>query len=467
VPVFNYAKKEVNLKIVYYGPGLSGKTTNLQAIHDGIKPEFKGKLVSLATQTDRTLFFDFMPLELGSLGGFRVRLHLYTVPGQVHYNATRKLVLKGVDGVVFVADSQRAMTDANLESFMNLEKNLQSYGKVLKDTPHIIQANKRDLEDIVPVDEIGSLVNRYGANVTEAVASRGDGVLETLTEIVRIVVKSLKDTFALHRGEVFERKKAEPSSEALPGEEMQPVSDQTPVPEPVTERQGPEEVASQPESAGVAVEKGAEELSSDEEETTVSETEAARHTLEMGEPIHITVPVEGIGKVELSISVRARLLSEGDEKILEADLQGTEIDTSDQIKPLETPVIERVPEPAPPEQGVQDVSLESKVEVGKKFSGEKELPPLGELSEEPLGAPLDGQEDGSREILEPSASGEEKDILEADDETVSPVHDAASTEPSQEYDPTTQPIDLFEEEKPGPQEPEPKKKGVLGLFKKK
>ena len=113
MPVFNYAKKEVNLKIVYYGPGLSGKTTNLQAIHDGIKPEFKGKLVSLATQTDRTLFFDFMPLELGSLEGFRVRLHLYTVPGQVHYNATRTLVLKGVDGVVFVADSQPDKMDEN------------------------------------------------------------------------------------------------------------------------------------------------------------------------------------------------------------------------------------------------------------------------------------------------------------------------------------------------------------------
>ena len=219
MPVFNYAKKEVNVKVVYYGPGLSGKTTNLQQIHEGIKPEFKGKLVSLATQTDRTLFFDFMPLELGSLGGYKIRLHLYTVPGQVHYNATRKLVLKGVDGVVFVADSQCAMGDANVESFLNLEKNFQSYGKTLKDLPHVIQANKRDLEEIFPMEEIGALLNHYGAPLTEAVASEGTGVLETLTEIVRMVMKDLRDQF---RSQAEERTAVSDTATAPPPEPASP-----------------------------------------------------------------------------------------------------------------------------------------------------------------------------------------------------------------------------------------------------
>ena len=142
----NYASREINCKIVYYGPGLCGKTTNLQYIFDSTAPQARGKLISLATETDRTLFFDFMPLELGTVRGFKTRFHLYTVPGQVFYDASRKLILKGVDGVVFVADSQEERMDANIESLYNLEENLQSQGYDLMKIPYVLQLNKRDLQ---------------------------------------------------------------------------------------------------------------------------------------------------------------------------------------------------------------------------------------------------------------------------------------------------------------------------------
>ena len=147
----NYASREINCKIVYYGPGLCGKTTNLQYIFDSTAPQSKGKLISLATETDRTLFFDFMPLELGTVRGFKTRFHLYTVPGQVFYDASRKLILKGVDGVVFVADSQEERMDANIESLYNLEENLQSQGYDLMNLPYVLQLNKRDLPNVIPV----------------------------------------------------------------------------------------------------------------------------------------------------------------------------------------------------------------------------------------------------------------------------------------------------------------------------
>ena len=148
----NYASREINCKIVYYGPGLGGKTTNLQYIYDSTAPHAKGKLISLATETDRTLFFDFMPLELGTVRGFKTRFHLYTVPGQVYYDASRKLILKGVDGVVFVADSQEERMDANIEALYNLEENLQTQGYDLNQVPYVLQLNKRDLPNVIPVE---------------------------------------------------------------------------------------------------------------------------------------------------------------------------------------------------------------------------------------------------------------------------------------------------------------------------
>ena len=188
----NYASREINCKIVYYGPGLCGKTTNLQYIYDSTAPQAKGKLISLATETDRTLFFDFMPLELGTVRGFKTRFHLYTVPGQVYYDASRKLILKGVDGVVFVADSQEERMDANIESLYNLEENLESQGYNLKDIPYVLQLNKRDLPNIVPADELTEELNRKNEPVFEASATQGDGVFDTLKAVAKQVLTELR-----------------------------------------------------------------------------------------------------------------------------------------------------------------------------------------------------------------------------------------------------------------------------------
>jgi signal recognition particle receptor subunit beta len=188
----NYASREINCKIVYYGPGLGGKTTNLQHIYDSTAPQAKGKLISLATETDRTLFFDFLPLDLGTVRGFKTRFHLYTVPGQVFYDASRKLILKGVDGVVFVADSQYERMDANVESLYNLESNLKQHGYDLEKLPYVLQLNKRDLPGAVPVDELKGELHRKGEPVFEAVASRGLGVFETLKAVAKQVLLELR-----------------------------------------------------------------------------------------------------------------------------------------------------------------------------------------------------------------------------------------------------------------------------------
>ena len=188
----NYASREINCKIVYYGPGLCGKTTNLQHMFESTAPQSRGKLISLATETDRTLFFDFMPLELGTVRGFKTRFHLYTVPGQVFYDASRKLILKGVDGVVFVADSQEERMDANVESLYNLEENLQTQGYDLMKLPYVLQLNKRDLPNIIPVDELAAELRRKEEPVVEAVASTGAGVFDTLKAVAKQVLTELR-----------------------------------------------------------------------------------------------------------------------------------------------------------------------------------------------------------------------------------------------------------------------------------
>jgi signal recognition particle receptor subunit beta len=188
----NYASREINCKIVYYGPGLGGKTTNLQYIYDTTAAQQKGKLISLATETDRTLFFDFLPLELGTVRGFKARFHLYTVPGQVFYDASRKLILKGVDGVVFVADSQRERMDANLESLWNLETNLKSHGYDLMKIPYALQLNKRDLPEVLSVEELTRELIRKDEPVLEAVAPKGVGVFETLKAVAKQVLTDLR-----------------------------------------------------------------------------------------------------------------------------------------------------------------------------------------------------------------------------------------------------------------------------------
>jgi len=190
----NIASREINCKIVYYGPGLCGKTTNLQYIYGHTNPDAKGKMISLATETDRTLFFDFLPLSLGEIRGFKTRFHLYTVPGQVFYNASRKLILKGVDGVVFVADSQIDRLEANIESVENLKENLNDQGYDLERIPYIVQYNKRDLTHIATVQELRELLNHRSVPDFEAVATMGIGVFETLKAIAKLVFLELKRT---------------------------------------------------------------------------------------------------------------------------------------------------------------------------------------------------------------------------------------------------------------------------------
>jgi mutual gliding-motility protein MglA len=188
----NYSSREINCKIVYYGPGLCGKTTNLQYIYNKTNPEAKGKMISLATETERTLFFDFLPLSLGEIRGFKTRFHLYTVPGQVFYDASRKLILKGVDGVVFVADSQMERVEANIESLDNLRINLQEQGYNLDKIPYVVQYNKRDLPNASPIEELKGILNPTNVPEFPAVASSGEGVFDTLKAVAKLVLTELK-----------------------------------------------------------------------------------------------------------------------------------------------------------------------------------------------------------------------------------------------------------------------------------
>src|SRR5881628_2998067 len=188
----NYAAREINCKIVYYGPGLCGKTTNLQWIYDKTNPQAKGKLISLATETDRTLFFDFLPLDLGTVRGFKTRFHLYTVPGQVFYEASRKLILKGADGVVFVADSQEERLDANFETMENLMEHLKEHNLNFATIPYVLMLNKRDLPNAMSVPELTKQLRKKGEPVLEGIAIQGQGVFETLKELAKLVLAELK-----------------------------------------------------------------------------------------------------------------------------------------------------------------------------------------------------------------------------------------------------------------------------------
>ena len=188
----NYSSREINCKLVYYGPGLCGKTTNLQYIYNKTRPEAKGKMISLATETERTLFFDFLPLSLGEIRGFKTRFHLYTVPGQVFYDASRKLILKGVDGVCFVADSQDARFDANIESLENLRINLNEQGYELDNLPYVVQYNKRDLPNAMSVEELEAALNPTHVPWFEAVAPNGTGVFDTLKALAKQVLAELR-----------------------------------------------------------------------------------------------------------------------------------------------------------------------------------------------------------------------------------------------------------------------------------
>lgn len=188
----NFAQKQINAKIVYYGPGMSGKTTNLEVVHQRAPNHNRGELTSISTDGDRTLFFDYMPLDLGSIAGMRTCFQMYTVPGQVYYNSTRKLVLQGVDGVIFVADSGAGALDGNIESLRNLEENLNEYGKSLATLPHVIQFNKRDLDDAMALEQLAEALNLHAAPMFEAVASTGQGVFPTLKGVAQAVLKNIQ-----------------------------------------------------------------------------------------------------------------------------------------------------------------------------------------------------------------------------------------------------------------------------------
>ena len=286
--LFNYATRELSAKIVYYGPGLSGKTTNIEMVHRMLRPEQKGRLISLPTETDRTLFFDFLPIELGQIKGFKVRFHLYTVPGQVFYNATRRLVLQGVDGVVFVADSQREMINGDMESLKNLMDNLSSYGKKLEDLPFVLQYNKRDLRNAASVAELNAALNFLGVPAFEAVAPTGRGVTETLVGISRMAFAHLRKTL-LMPGEMaahddigdladarirktFTTKAAEPLEEISDVEEIR--------------EEGEDARAAAPEAAVAEV---------DLEPTSLRSSEAPRPAVEFEElsEIEVEIPEKG------------------------------------------------------------------------------------------------------------------------------------------------------------------------------
>ncbi len=224
----NYAFKEISCKIVYYGPGLSGKTTNLQYVHQKIPPQTRGELISLATDQDRTLYFDFLPVNIGKVHGFSTKFQLYTVPGQVYYNATRKLVLRGVDGLVFVADSQKSKMDENLESYQNLVENLLEYGYNLNKMPLVLQYNKRDLTPIIPVEELEKALNPQGLPFYEAVAVRGAGVFDTLKCISKLVLDQAKrkQLFPKREIEIKEEETHPAGVSQIPlGEQMTVVAD--------------------------------------------------------------------------------------------------------------------------------------------------------------------------------------------------------------------------------------------------
>ena len=190
--MINYASREINCKLVYYGPGLGGKTTNLEFVYNKVAPGSRGKMISLATETERTLFFDFLPVDLGTIRGFKVKFHLYTVPGQVYYNASRKLILKGVDGVVFVADSQIERMEANIESLDNLRLNLTDQGYNLDKLPYVVQYNKRDLPNAAPLDQLREVLNPTKAPEFEACATSGAGVFDTLKAVAKSVLTELR-----------------------------------------------------------------------------------------------------------------------------------------------------------------------------------------------------------------------------------------------------------------------------------
>jgi len=338
--LFNYATRELSAKIVYYGPGLSGKTTNIEMVHQMLRPEQKGRLISLPTETDRTLFFDFLPLDLGEIKGFKVRFHLYTVPGQVFYNATRRLVLQGVDGVVFVADSQIDMMDSNRESLKNLKENLATYGKALEELPYVIQYNKRDLKNIESVKDLDAQLNPMNVPAFEGIAVTGGGVTETLVAISRRVFHNLRKTL-LMPGETEESEEFEDLAGTTIGEKFR-VREEEPL-----------------ESAALD---GLEELSDFEEIRETSEIEETVELPPAGDGSEEEKETEGFaGSLSAGIDTGAAV---GEEFVPAESSTGMAEETGeregeDGFEEIEIDLPERAPVSAPPEEPEAGISAEA------------------------------------------------------------------------------------------------------------
>jgi mutual gliding-motility protein MglA len=333
---FNYSTMQVAAKIVYYGPGLCGKTTNLQYIYDHTTGDSRGEMVSLQTETDRTLFFDLLPIDLGSIGGFKTKIQLYTVPGQVFYNTTRKLVLKGVDGVVFVADSQRLMLDANIDSLANLETNLAEIGFKITDLPVVIQYNKRDLPDVSALHELQAALNQAGLPNFEACALSGQGVFETLTGIAKLTLASLRDR--LTAGRTSSRPQASPVA-PRPQRKPAPPSppSRPPLLAPAAPATGSAAAPARPQPAPAATGSARSAPAGASAAAAVASVEAppvaaANGHLQMSRDLALQVPRGALARAR-RVSVSLRL--EDDQKNVVGDLQqGYDLDANPSLKEL-------------------------------------------------------------------------------------------------------------------------------------
>jgi signal recognition particle receptor subunit beta len=288
--LFNHATREMTAKIVYYGPGLCGKTTNLMVIFDKLDPKQKGKMLSLATKTDRTLFFDLLPVDIGKVGAFNLKIQLYTVPGQVFYNETRKLVLKGADSVVFVADSQPSMVESNRESFANLLENLEQNNLDVNDTPIIIQFNKRDIPGVLPVEQLQESLGFEGYPYTEASALKGEGVMETFKLATKITAKHLYNRLQ-GKPQPLERKKTAPAA-PKPAAKAKPAPAPEPEPEPEAISNPFADSVPFPESAPTAGYEAAQEVSLEE---LLSEGRERPTTLSGNVAVPVSEEVEELG----------------------------------------------------------------------------------------------------------------------------------------------------------------------------
>lgn len=365
--LFNYATKELTAKVVYYGPGLCGKTTNLQHIYDTLPEATKGKMLSLATKTDRTLFFDFLPIDLGNIRGMKTKIQLYTVPGQVFYDTTRKLVLKGADGVVFVADSQAPMLDANIDSFDNLITNLREQNQELENLPHVIQFNKRDMKNILSPEVMDEKINRFNAPYFEAVAPDGIGVFETLKGISKLVLKHLTQKYGL-----------EPERER---KRRMPPQPQPATPPPVETEESHPQTFAPPEPKSSPEQNAPEKL----EHSEVKETKTHQET-----PKRPPIKLEPIPEIELD--------TEDEEIIFDEEIEEEIPITLDSPSPLQ---------PAPP------IHKPTSIPPTADFS---ELPLEDDLMDDSggLGATVDDSFE-SKKDLRPIPSLDDSEVIELDD----------------------------------------------------